>query len=192
MPFDPFFSSAVKVRNDRSRGTPRCVMAMSEPERLEAVQWVSSMADWCVAADCTFGTGDWPGKRWGRRKDKRDGLLVVRKLRRGFDPDDALDLYRKFMRRQLPSVTWFAAVEPNPDHGAINPGFHIHSMWAGCDDVHRNTAARKWVEENGVCRIGLIRSRADAEDYCTKHLVRRGSIFGYRIASSELWHALKA
>ena len=105
MPFDSFFSSEVKVVHPRWRGTPRYLMAMTDPERLETVDWVSSMADWCVAADCTFGTGDWPGKRWGRRKDKRDGLLVVRNLRRGFDPDDALDLYGKFMRRQLPSVT---------------------------------------------------------------------------------------
>lgn len=191
MSFDSFFAGSTVVRSPRYRGCPRAVMAMSDPERLEAIRWASGLAPWCVAADMTFGSGRWRGKAvHRRRKEQRDLLVCMR--RRGFDPDDALDLYRRWMQRVLPHVTWFAGVEPNPDHSGLNPGFHLHTMWAECDDVHRMTAARKWVEDNGICKIALMRSRIDAENYCTKHLIRRGSIFSYRIASSGLWHAARA
>jgi hypothetical protein len=194
---DPLFTAAgLLPKNFRSKGKHRQLMAMEEPERYETVMWVSQLADslggWKVAGDWTFGTGNWQGRRHGRRKDLRDALLVVEKRRRGFDPDDSLDLYRKFMHRVAPSVSWFAAVERNPDHGFYNEGNHLHSMLAGADDIYRRSLHDAWVSENGWCKVNPIRSRVEAENYCTKHLVGRGLIFGYEIRSADVWSQLQS
>jgi hypothetical protein len=156
----------------------------------ETVDWVQRIAEpiggWTVAADLSFGSGEWPGRRRGSRRDRRDLLVSTR--RRGFDPDDAIRCYRMFMDRVCPHVTWFAGCEPNPDYSKLNPGFHVHSMWAGCDDVHRNTANTLWREENGLCAIAPIRSKAAAATYCTKHLVKRGALYAWKVNDSQLWH----
>ncbi len=167
-------------------------MPMDALQMEKTVDWVQSLADpiggWNTAADLTFGSGDWPGRRRGSRRDRRDLLVSTRK--RGFDPDDALRCYRMFMDRVLPHVTWFAAAEPNPDYSKLNPGFHIHSEWAGCDDVHRNTANKLWRQENGLCSITPIRSKAASVSYCTKHLVKRGALYAWKINDASLWRSL--
>jgi hypothetical protein len=187
MPFDSFYSSAVAVP---STGNGRRSLQPMDAQQMEqTVEWVNTIAEpiggWRVAADCTFGSGDWPGRRRGSRRDRRDLLVSTRK--RGFDPDDALRCFRMFMDRVLPDVTWFAGVEPNPDHSRLNPGFHLHSMFAGCEDIHRNTAARKWREENGLCKITPIRNLEASTAYCTKHLVKRGALYGWKVNSAALW-----
>jgi hypothetical protein len=145
------------------------------------------LGGWKVAMDATFGRWDWKGRRNGRRKDLRDGLLVFEKRHRGFDPDDALDLNRKFFDRVAPSVSWVAAVERNPDYAQVNEGNHLHAMLAGTDEIHLRRLHDLWVAENGWCRVGWIRSRVEAENYCTKHLVKRGYLLGYDFKSADLW-----
>ncbi len=166
---------------------------MTETERGKTIKWVQTVADpiggWQVSADFTFGSGDWPGRRRGSRRDRRDLLVCTRK--RGFDPDDAMTCFRMFMDRVIPHVTWFAAVEPNPDYSKLNPGFHLHSMLAGCDDVRRKAVEKLWVEENGVCKVKPIGSHEAVAAYCTKHLVRRGAIFAWKVNSSQLWHHIQ-
>lgn len=192
MPFDPAFAegstagreSFPNLKYSREKRW-RNVSVMDEVERLQTVSWISGLADWSVAFDFTFGTGVWQGRRHGRRRDLRDGLLVVRKYKRGFDCDDALDLFRKFMGRVSPDTSWFAAIEPNR-HVLLNPGFHGHAMLASSDELFRKSLHDQWERENGWSKCNLIRTRAGRENYCTKHLVGRGLIFGYEIKTGEL------
>jgi hypothetical protein len=195
MPFDPLFLGTAKLPKN-FYAQPRQVMPMEAADRARVVFWVSSLADslggWTLAADCTFGTGQWRGRRHGRRKDQRDALLVVRRLKRGFDQDDALDLCRRFMQRVAPSASWFAAVEPNPDYTRENPGFHLHMVIADRGQLWMDGFRRQWLKENGYCWISPIRSRVARENYCTKHLVGRGLIFGYEIRSGSLFSELES
>ncbi len=190
MPADPFFASSCVVRHE-SKPSLRPRSIMSEIERDEVLSFVSALAapigGWTVSFDATYGSGEWPGRRCGTRRDRRDMLVCNR--RRGFDPDDALVCFGKFMDRAAPSVTWFGSAEPNPDFSALNPGNHVHATLAGCNDVMRVALAKLWTEENGYCKIRPIRNRGACLSYCTKHLVRRGSIYAWKINNSFLWHA---
>lgn len=187
MPMDEYFrgsTKAVPVLGGKFRRR-RAWMKMHEPERFETVQWISRMADWQVSFDFTFGTGSWQGRRHGRRKDVRDGLLVHRRYSRGRDADDALDLFRKFMHRVLPGRSWVAAIEPNRCQW-LNPGCHGHAMIASDDEIFRKAVQKAWVKENGWGKVNLIRSKVRREDYCTKHLVGRGLIFGFEVLGGGL------
>jgi len=92
------------------------------------------------------------------------------------------------MSRAANHVTWFASAEPNPDFTRQNPGFHVHAMLAGCEDVHRQTLQRLWVEENGYAKVMPLRNKGASVRYCTKHVVRRGALYAWQISSSTLWH----
>lgn len=188
MAFDAAFFSSTPAKNVRRDAwvQPRNVGKLEDFERVATVRWIDSLARWTVAFDFTFGTGVWQGRRHGRRKDLRDGLLVVRKYKRGFDADDALDLFRKFMTRVSPETSWFAAIEPNRDP-LLNPGFHGHSLLACADEIYRKPLHDRWQGENGWSKVNVIRSQLGRQQYCTKHLVGRGLIFGYEIKSCPLF-----
>jgi hypothetical protein len=143
-----------------------------------------------VSFDFTFGTMEWSGRRRGKRKDRRDGLAVFRRLKRGYDADDALKLFRQFMARMAPWVTWIAAAEPNPNRSGLNPGFHGHAMLAALNlrsELDRKKFHDRYVEENGWCKVNLIRSAGACAEYCTKHLVRRALILDWHFGSHQLW-----
>jgi len=191
--FDPFFSSSTIVKPSRTFTNKRRGLDLrSEIERTETTSWATSIADpvggFTIAMDATFGSGDWKGKRCGRKKDRRDLLCLSRK--RGFDGDDALKLFRLFWKRVAPQATWIVAAEPNPNHGGINEGFHLHAMIASPDVLLRKKIQELWVAENGWCKINPIRSTRARGDYCTKHLVRRGFILlDWNFGTKAVWEA---
>jgi len=191
MSFDPFFTSQHVPKIDRKPYQP-ARQDMTESQRVGVTFWVETLPDkiggWSASFDATFGTGEWTGRRPGKRKDRRDYLCTMR--RRGFDADDALRCFRMFMSRCANHVTWFASAEPNPDFTRQNPGFHVHAMLAGCEDVHRVTLQRLWVEENGYAKVLPLRCKSASIRYCTKHVVRRGALYAWQIASSTLWHSI--
>jgi hypothetical protein len=166
---------------------------MTEGDRAEVLLFVSRMAEpiggWEFSFDATYGSGEWPGRRRGTRRDRRDGLLTLRGYRRGFDADDALCCFGKFMKRVCPHISWFASAEPNPDYSRLNPGFHIHATLADAENEYRAGIAKLWTEENGYCKIKPIRSTLSCMSYCTKHLVRRGSIYSWEINNPVIWDA---
>jgi len=166
---------------------------MSPQQRTLLVEWVQTLADpiegWHSSFDFTFGSGDWPGKRYGKRKIRRDMLAAGH--RRGWDPDDVSFCFGKFMDRFAGHVTWFIGIEPNPDFTRMNPGFHGHGLLAGGKDVHRVTLQRLWLEEFGFSKVLPLRSQSAAVRYATKHLVRRGTQYAWKINSSTLWHHIK-
>jgi hypothetical protein len=187
---DPFFTSKVReksLRNWHSLG--RGLDIRSEVDRLKTADCATHLADpvggFSIAFDATFGSGDWKGKRCGRKKDRRDFLVLMRK--RGFDGDDALLLFRKFCARVAPHVTWIAAAEPNPNHGGVNEGFHLHGMLAG-EGLRLKRLHDLWVGENGWCKVNAIRSVQARGDYCLKHVVRRGFILlDWNFGTRDLW-----
>lgn len=189
MGFDNYFSSSHVVKGPRKPPLPPRMMHMTEHERVFLIGWVEELTQpiggWAASFDCTFGSGEWPGRRRGKRKIRRD--LLVSTKRRGFDQDDALFCFRRFMEQFANHVTWFASVEPNPDFSKLNPGYHIHALLAGSDDVYRKTLERLWLEENGFCKCSPLRNRRQAVTYATKHVVRRGSIYAWKV-NSTLWH----
>jgi hypothetical protein len=188
---DPFFSSSVKTKPVRTfKSLGRGLDIRTTLELAETVDWATHLADpvggFSLAMDATFGSGDWSGKRRGRKCDRRDFLCLMRK--RGFDGDDALRLFRQFCARVVPHCTWIAAAEPNPNHGGINEGFHLHAMLAGDDQLKRKRVHDLWVAENGWCKVNPIRSVAARGDYCMKHLVRRGFIqLDWNFGTRDLW-----
>lgn len=189
MGFDSFFSSSTKGEAVVRRGR-RGMGFRNDAERMVVVNWVTHLAapigDWEVSFDATFGWfGSWEGRSNGRRRDVRDFLSSQR--HRGFDGDDALQLFRKFMARVVPHATWIAAAEPNPDHTGGNPGFHLHAMLAGVGDVMRTRVEKLWVEENGWAKVLPIRNLQLCSDYCTKHLVRRGLLLEWNYGTYDLW-----
>jgi hypothetical protein len=199
MPVDPAFvegstvgrESFPALKYSRSLGISRSEMRKLSPDRFAITTWVSEqgllLGGWKVAMDATFGRWDWKGRRNGRRRDLRDGLLVFEKRHRGFDPDDALDLYRKFFDRVAPAVSWVAAVERNPDYAQVNEGNHLHAMLAFQDELYLKRLHDLWVAENGWCKVNFIRSRVESENYCCKHLVKCGYLLGYDFKSADLW-----
>lgn len=199
MPLDAMFGSGFKLSARElelmtgGRKWRRSNSAWWTRDRKEMLAWIDSLGEplggWTVSADLTFGSGDWPGKRRGKKRDRHEDVLTGGR-KRGFDADDVLLWVSRFMDRVCPGVSWIAGVEPNPDHCRLNPGWHPHMMWAGADEVHRKTVARFWLEENGICKIGLIRSTRARGDYCTKHLLNRGSVLGWRINNSDVWRRL--
>lgn len=184
MPFDVAFLGTTKpVRIPRRGGMLRDMARFADQrERCEVVGWIAGMAPWDSSFDFTFGSRNWRGRSSGRRKEQRDGLLVAQRYGRGLDPDDALDLHRRFMHRVLPGKSWIAAIEPNPDQ-FLNPGHHGHGMFCSGGDVFFKAVHDKWVSENGWAKVNPIRSSLGRECYCTKHLAGRGLVLGYEIYS---------
>lgn len=187
MPFDQAFLSTTKPEKRLRRpGLLRDLVGFADQrERVEVVRWISSMAPWNASFDFTFGSGCWHGRRHGRRREQRDGLLVQQRYGRGDDADDALDLFRRFMHRVVSGKTWIAAIEPNPDQW-LNAGHHGHAMFVSDGDVYRRSVHDQWVAENGWCKVNPIRSRLGCEVYCTKHLAGRGLIFGFEVYDGAL------
>lgn len=190
MPFDSFFSSSVKLeRFQSSGGRRRGISIVEEIHRAEVIDFVCKLAPWTVSFDGTFGQGEWKGRRNGSRRDRRD--LVCATKKRGFDADDALWLFKSFMERVAPHVTWVCGAEENRDWGGVNPGWHIHAMLAHCDDLLLKRLQRLWVEENGWAKVNFIRSKVGRTNYCTKHMVRRaGSLLDWQINNRGLWEGL--
>lgn len=195
MPLDEMFvagwkrhSSERDLRHWRHSSSP-----WWSADRVEILRWVESLGSplggWTVSADLTFGSGTWCGKRRGKKRDRHEDLLTSGR-KRGFDADDALLWASRFMDRVCPGVSWIAGVERNPDYSRLNPGWHVHMMWAGCDEIYRKLVAERWLEENGICKIAPIRSTVARGDYCTKHLLNRGSLLGWRINNSDAWRRL--
>jgi len=192
--FDEFFTSSTVVKEVHRKGGSH--MDFKSPrEREEVLEWITGIAapvgGWQISFDATFGSGDWKGRAHGRRKIRRDLQDVARKRKRGYDGDDALFCFRKFMSRVCHHVTWIAAAEPNPNRAGLNPGFHIHAMLAAPNlrsELYRKKVHDYWVEENGWCKVELIRSVGACAEYCTKHLVRRALLLEWAFGSYDLWN----
>jgi hypothetical protein len=158
MAFDSFFSgSTVMPKEMQSLGRlPK--RRLSEGDRDVVSSWVADMADWKVFANFTFRH---PHRLFEAAKD-----------------------YERFMERNLASVSYFYAVEQNPNGDG---GHHIHGLWADCDDVYRQRVHKLAWSQMGYNRVEPIRVRSQVEAYCVKYVIKDNCLTGQSFNSRELW-----
>jgi len=114
--------------------------------------WVSTLAPWQIVAHLTW-----------RDRVGLDGIG------RGISAMSAAKSYEGFMRRQLPHVTYFYAVEPNPSRY----GTHVHALWADAGGVYRKEAWASWFKRFGRARIEPVRNCDDVSRYLSKYVTKR-------------------
>jgi hypothetical protein len=119
-------------------------------DNAQMADWVNWLAPWEVIAHLTW-------------KDRIDAHGVPY----GISMDSARKAYERFMQRELPRVSYFYAIEPNPSRA----GCHVHALWADAKGVYRQEAWAAWFQRYGRARIEPVRSQSDVSDYCAKHLV---------------------
>jgi hypothetical protein len=101
------------------------------------VELVESLAEWKVFATHTF--------RWN---------ASLRSAGRVYD---------RFMRRALPSISFFYAVESHPGgHGG-----HVHALWDSLE-APRIATHREWLKRYGGNRIEPVRGHDSVVGYCSK------------------------
>jgi hypothetical protein len=72
-------------------------------------------------------------------------------------------VYERFMRKSLPTISFFYAVESHPGgHGG-----HVHAIWDSLE-APRKATHREWLRRYGRNRIEPVLGRADVVDYCSK------------------------
>jgi hypothetical protein len=128
---------------------------------IEIANWVRGLAPWSVFMTPTF--------RWE---------ASLESARRCFE---------KFMRMQLPEVSYFYAIEENPSRD----GHHVHALWADCEAVLRRGVWERWFEKYGRARIEPVRSKDDVTDYCGKYVCKASAWWNFKLVSPDLWHAQK-
>lgn len=92
--------------------------------------------------------------------------------------------YERFMRRVLPEVSYFYAIERNPGRD----GYHIHALWADCEGVFRKKIWEAWFTRYGRNRVEPVLSKADVADYCSKYVTKEGAWWNVRLVAPELFH----
>lgn len=126
-------------------------------DKLQRVAWVGSLAEWEVMFTGTF--------RWSASLDS------------------ARRIFEKWMRKKLPHVSYYYALEGNPGRD----GFHVHALWADCRGVLRKDAWLSWFKPYGRARIEPVRSKRDCEDYASKYLCKSDGWWNVKLQ----WHWLQ-
>ena len=116
----------------------------------QMADWVNWLAPWEVIAHLT----------WRDRTDDKGNA-------HGISQDSAAKCYERFMRKRMPGVSYFSAVEQTPSRD----GSHVHALWADARGVYRKEAWHAWFKQFGRARIEPVRNHSDVSGYCAKHLV---------------------
>lgn len=107
----------------------------------EMAAWVSHLAAWKVIAHHTFR---WEASLWSADR-----------------------VYRRFMDRTLPGISYFFACEENPGRD----GFHVHALWDS-PEAPRKATHREWLKRYGRNRIEPVRCFDDVVSYCSKYVCK--------------------
>jgi hypothetical protein len=156
----------------------------------QMADWVNWLAPWQVIAHLTW-------KDWLDDHGFPHGITV----------EGARKSFEKFMRRELPRLSYFYAIEPNPSR----EGSHVHALWADCGsvlttrrrsgDLVRAVAGpegavdvwQSWFNRYGRAKIELVRSHDDVTRYCAKHLASSYTTKGAVWWNVKLqWHRVQA
>lgn len=138
----------------------------------QMARWVSSLAPWQVVSHLTW-----------RDRVGLDGVA------RGISSTSAAKCYEGFMRRQLPHLSYFYAVEPNPSRY----GTHVHSLWADARGVYRKEAWAAWFKRFGRARIEPVRDFDDVSRYLSKYVTKRADgLDGVWWNCKLQWHRVQA
>jgi len=97
--------------------------------------------------------------------------------------DSARRCFTRWIRKRLPGVSWYYAIEANPSR----EGCHVHSLWADASAFHRKSlwqeARKKW----GYARIEPVRSKRDSSSYASKYLSKTDGWYDVHLQ----WHRLQ-
>jgi hypothetical protein len=130
-------------------------MSSSNPVKVvEMAAWVNSLAPWSVFATHTFS---YEASLWSARR-----------------------VYERFMRKALPGVSYFYAIEENPSRD----GHHVHAMWDSLG-APRKATHREWLQRYGRNRIEPVRDFADVVSYCSKYVVKDGAWWDFHLSRAR-------
>ncbi len=103
-------------------------------------------------------------------------------------PWSALNRYRHYMQeRDRRKVTWVVGIERNPDHHALNPGYHCHAMWAATDEVWRTTSFKRWAEQWGNNKVEAVRVKEHVQRYVSKYCLKESGLWDLEINDPTIW-----
>lgn len=123
--------------------------------------WVGGLAAWSVISHQTFR---WEASLWSARR-----------------------CYERFMKKELPAIGYFYALEANPGR----PGYHVHALWADPSELHagvqvqRSEIWQRWFKRYGRSKIEPIKSVDDVADYCSKYVCKEGAWWNVRLLRSD-------
>lgn len=129
-------------------------MAQAEWDKLHIADWVNLLAPWQVISHLTFA---WQASF-----------------------DSGRRVYEKFMKRHLPTVSYFYALEQNPSRD----GCHVHALWASSSTVFRKGVWGVWKERYGRARIEPVRGHQDVSSYCAKYVTKERAWYDVRLKGS--------
>lgn len=134
---------------------PSC-MAQAKWDELQISDWVNILAPWQVISHLTFA---WQASF-----------------------DSGRRVYEKFMRKHLPGVSYFYALEQNPSRD----GCHVHALWASGGTIFRKGVWGEWKGVYGRARIEPVRGHQDVSQYCAKYVTKERSWFNVKLQGSVL------
>lgn len=95
--------------------------------------------------------------------------------------------FERFMEESYPGVSYFYVIESNPSRC----GHHVHALMHSGETIWRNEMNQTWDKRFGFNKVEKIRSVADVEDYCTKHvmtyLAKGGGWWNVQLNNSDAW-----
>jgi hypothetical protein len=120
----------------------------------EMAAWVNALKPWQCISHLTF--------EWEASLDS---------TRRNFE---------KFMRKELPDVDYFYAIESNPSRA----GHHVHALWHRPMEISRKVAWSEWFNRYGRARIEPVRSSEDVTGYCAKYILKERAWWNVKLLTS--------
>lgn len=129
-------------------------------DTLQRVQWIESLVapdGWEVMSTFTF--------RWQA------------------SAASAQRCFTRWIRKRLPGVSYFYAIEANPSRD----GNHVHSLWADASGVNRRVVWSEVFERWGRARIEPVRSKRDSSDYASKYLCKPNAWYDVHLQ----WHRMR-
>jgi len=131
-------------------------------ENCPMFQWVRGLAFWDVIAHLTF--------RWE---------ASIPSTQRCFE---------KFMRLKLPGVSYFYAIEQNPNR----LGNHVHCLMANTAGMSRQKAWDAWFKKYGRNRIEPVKNSDDVASYCSKYVTKElDTWWNVKLVTADLWHTAR-
>ncbi len=128
--------------------------------------WVQTLKPWEVFA--TFTWEDW------RPQDCR-----------GTSMDSGRRTFERFMRKELPSCSYFYVLEDNTGDRA-GLGCHVHALLADTVGVQRKEVWAKWWDRFGFSRIEPIKCQEDVANYCAKYVCKEAAWWNFKVLPDTL------
>jgi hypothetical protein len=132
-------------------------MSQKQLDQQQKLMWILELARWEVMATFTF--------KWETSLDWTRSV------------------YSKWIRKRLPGISWFYALERNPSRD----GYHVHSLWADCQSIYRKAIWQEVTERWGYARIEPVRSCTDSAGYAAKYLCKEDGWYDIKLQ----WHRMK-